>query len=94
MQVNPVLVGLGAAVQGPSQYFTLDAACFYGCQETGAGNCTEICQVPAPSPSPTQTSVVQQAVAKQAISGQLIPGFSNYWLLGSAVALVVIMAAR
>lgn len=38
---------LGAATAGPSQFFTLDAACYYGCMETGAGNCEEICQVPA-----------------------------------------------
>jgi len=90
MYVNP---GLAA---GPSQYFTLDAVCWYGCKETGAGNCEEICQVAAPSP--TQQAVVGQAAGQAATQASpqtsLIPGVNNTWLLAGAVALAVILAAR
>ena len=43
MHVSPRALGQ----VGPSQYFTLDATCYYGCLATGAGNCEEICQTPA-----------------------------------------------
>jgi hypothetical protein len=46
---------LSAAVMGPSQFFTLDASCWYGCQATGAGNCEEICQAPSYSVTGTGT---------------------------------------
>ncbi len=78
-----MLANLQAATMGPSQYFTLDAACYYGCKETGAGNCEEICSLPsyqatgtAPSPSPA---------AK----------FDPKWLLigGLAVAALIVVAS-
>ena len=68
---------LSATVMGPSQFFTLDAACYYGCQETGAGNCEEICQ--APSYNVTGTGA-------PAASSNL-----QWWILGAfgVVALMV-----
>jgi len=69
---------LSAAVVGPSQFFTLDAACYYGCQATGAGNCEEICQVPSYSAGTTLPA------AK--------PSNLQWWILAgfAAVALVVV----
>lgn len=76
---------LSAAVMGPSQFFTLDASCWYGCQATGAGNCEEICQ--APSYSVTGTGATLGAPATTPATSNL-----QWWILGAfaVVALVVV----
>ncbi len=74
---------LSAAVMGPSQFFTLDAACYYGCQETGAGNCAEICQTPSysvtgtgtPTPTPEKNNL-------------------QWWILGAFGIVALIVATR
>lgn len=77
--------GLAAtAIKAPSQFATLDMICYSGCQATGAGNCAAICAAPASS----------GVVADRQTAGQLIPGISNYWLLGGAATLVVLMVTR
>jgi hypothetical protein len=65
---------------GPSQFFTLDAACYYGCLETGAGNCEEICQVPSYSVTGTGTPATPK------------PNNLQWWILGAfaVVALIVV----
>lgn len=69
-----------AATVGPSQYFTLDAACYYGCKETGAGNCEEICSLPSFSTTGT--------------TGTGTPKKDNlqWWLLGGLAAVAIIVA--
>lgn len=66
------------AVAGPSQYFTLEASCYYGCLATGAGNCEEICQVPSFSVTGTAEKPKQSNL--------------QWWILGAfgVVALVVL----
>ena len=99
--------GMGVAVYGPSQYFTLDSVCYAGCQETGAGNCAEICQLrsdrylpadggpymenPKWYEGPTKPPVDIHTPPEPTPS----PGLSNTWLLGGVVAaVVVLMVAR
>jgi hypothetical protein len=78
---------LSAAVMGPSQFFTLDASCWYGCQATGAGNCEEICQTPSYSVTGTGTSIGTSVVK---------PATSNlqWWILGAFGVVALIVVAR
>jgi hypothetical protein len=71
-------VSLGLGQQTVSEFFTLEASCYYGCLETGAGNCEEICRVP--SFSATGTAEKPKASNLQ------------WWILGAfgVVALLVI----
>ena len=68
------------AQTGPSQFFTLDASCWYGCQATGAGNCEEICQVPSYSVTGTGTP---------AKSSNL-----QWWILGAFGVLALVVATN
>ncbi len=76
-----MLANLAAATAGPSQYFTLDSVCYYGCKETGAGNCEEICSLPTYQ----ATGTAPPAAAK----------FDPKWLLigGLAVAALIVVAS-
>jgi hypothetical protein len=71
---------LSAATIGPSQFFTLDAACYYGCLETGEGNCEESCRAPSYSVTGTATP---------AKSSNL-----QWWILGAFGVLALIMVNR
>jgi Zn-finger protein len=84
-----------AAEQTVSQYFTLDAACYYPCLATGAGNCEEICQIPAYSVTGTGsgTSQTKTGTPKSA-STQLIPGVDNKYLLLAAGIIAVVLIVR
>jgi len=81
-----------AAQQTVSQYFTLDAACYYPCLATGAGNCEEICQIPAYSVTGTATDVAAKTAA--ALKKQLIPGVDNKYLLIAAGIIAVVLIVR
>lgn len=67
---------------GPSQFFTLDAACYYGCKETGAGNCEEICQQPSYSVTGTAPTVEKPKSNLQ------------WWILGAFGVVALIVATR
>jgi hypothetical protein len=83
---------LAAASQNVSQYFTLDAACYGGCLETGASNCVETCQL--------QNFEVTGTGAPPTFSGsptpqkQLIAGVKNEYLLIAAAILGVVVVSR
>ncbi len=74
-----MLANLAAPVVGPSQYFTLDSVCYYGCKETGAGNCEEICSLPTYQ----ATGTAPPAVAK------FDP---KWWIIGGLAVVAVIVA--
>ena len=80
-----------AASQNVSQYFTLDASCYYPCLETGAGNCEEICQVPAYTVTGTAPGGTPATKPK---SGQLIPGVDNKYLLIVAAIIAGVLIVR
>jgi hypothetical protein len=83
---------LSAAVLGPSQFFTLDAACWYGCQATGAGNCEEICQTPAYSVTgtgtPSGTGSTSGTPTKSASSNL------QWWILGACAVVALVVVAQ
>ena len=81
-----------AASQNVSQYFTLDASCYYGCQQTGAGNCEEICQIPAYTVTATGGTGAPGTVPKS--TGQLISGVDNKILLIAAAIIAGVLIVR
>jgi hypothetical protein len=82
-----------AASQNVSQYFTLDASCYYPCLATGAGNCEEICQVPAFSVTGQASSGTGTPAPKKP-SVQLIPGVDNKYLLLAAGIIAAVLIVR
>lgn len=84
---------LTAASQNVSQYFTLDAACYYPCLAAGAGNCEEICQVPSYSVTGTDTTGAGTPAPKKP-SVQLIPGVDNKYLLLAAGIIAAVLVVR
>jgi hypothetical protein len=83
---------LAAASQNVSQYFTMDAACYGGCLETGASNCIETCQIPAFNATGTGLPVADTSPALP--QKQLIAGVKNEYLLIAAAILGVVIVSR
>jgi len=83
-----------AASQNVSQYFTLDASCYYGCQQTGAGNCEEICQIPAYSVSVATPGTTGAPGTVPKSAGQLIAGVDNKILLIAAAIIAGVLIVR